>query len=77
MRKQVIIDEAETAMAALCAARESQDITQRELGERSGKRQPEISLWEHGHVLPTLPSLLRLAHALGYDLALVPREEPS
>lgn len=47
--------------------------TQRQLAADSNTRQAQISNFELGATRPNLESLIRLANALGYDLALVPR----
>ena len=43
-------------------------LSQAELAERCGMKQPQISRFEAGGTVPTLPLLRRLAHALGADL---------
>ncbi len=35
----------------------------------------QYAQYERGQVVPTVAVLIRLAHALGYDLALIPRED--
>ena len=50
-------------------------LSQRQLATDAGLRQGQISAYELSKLAPTVPSLIRLAHALGYDLALVPRED--
>jgi transcriptional regulator with XRE-family HTH domain len=43
-------------------------LSQAELAERCGMKQPQISRFERGGTVPTLPLLRRLAQALGADL---------
>jgi transcriptional regulator with XRE-family HTH domain len=50
-------------------------LSQRALGAQAGITQARLSDWETGNAIPTLPTLVRVAHALGYDLALIPRED--
>ena len=45
-------------------ARESAGLSQYELGQRSAIPQPTISAWEKGRTWPTIPLLMRVAHAL-------------
>jgi transcriptional regulator with XRE-family HTH domain len=47
-------------------------LTQRGLAAEAGLTQARIGLWELGQVLPSLPNLVRLLAALGYQLAIVP-----
>jgi transcriptional regulator with XRE-family HTH domain len=52
-------------------------LSQAELAERCGMKQPQISRFEAGGTVPTLPMLRRLAHALGADvsISLTPHDE--
>ena len=54
-------------------------LTQEELAERAGVRQPNIARLESGKHQPTLDLLRRVAEALGYrlDLRFVPAEDGS
>ena len=54
-------------------ARTSQGLSQRELGQRSGLTQAQISLTENGEVDLRLSSLVALVDVLGLDLTLTPR----
>lgn len=50
-------------------------LSQREVAARSdGLRQAEISMWETGRSIPTLPNLDRWAAALGCELIAVTKE---
>lgn len=46
-------------------------LTQHELALRSGTSQPAIATIESNRRVPTLPTLTRLAQALGHDLLVV------
>ena len=52
-------------------------LTQRELAERVGTKQPNIARLENGRVEPSLSLLKRLAEALGarWELLLVPVDD--
>lgn len=50
-------------------------IQQRDLAADAGLFPSQLSYWERGLRTPDLKSLVKLAHALGYDLALIPRED--
>lgn len=54
-------------------ARTGQGLSQRELGQRSGLTQAQISLIENGEVDSRLSSLIALVDVLGLDLTLTPR----
>lgn len=47
-------------------------LTQRQLADAGRFQQVQISWWETDERRPNLASLIRLANALGYDIALVP-----
>ncbi|MGD0220614.1 MAG: helix-turn-helix transcriptional regulator [Acidimicrobiales bacterium] len=57
-------------------AREESGITQHELAERLGCKQPAISRLEGGGVSPNMSTLQRIAEALGFQLEIqmVPRD---
>lgn len=50
-------------------------LTQRALARDSGYYQGQLSSWLSGRTKPDVASVIRLANALGYDLALVPKED--
>lgn len=56
-------------MHALIAARIEEGLTQKELAERSGIRQSNISRIENGSCSPTIATLEALAKGLGRTLA--------
>ncbi len=51
--------------------RESRGMTQAELAEVSGLKQPNISALEQGRRMPTIETLHRLATSCGYELAAI------
>ena len=55
---------------SLIAARISAGMTQKDLAEKSGVRQSNISRIENGNCMPTLPTLMALANALGKKLSI-------
>jgi len=56
----------------LAAQRRAQHLTQKQLAERSGIHQAEISRIERGRANPTTATLGALTGALGLDVQLVP-----
>lgn len=60
---------------ALRQIRESRNATRQEVAFAVGMWSSQYGQYELGAKVPTVVNLLALAHALGYDLALVPREE--
>lgn len=50
-------------------------LTQRQLAAEGHFQQVQITWWETDERRPNLASLIRLANALGYDLALIPRDK--
>ena len=59
-------------ITALIEAREEKGISQRQLEELSGVKQPQIARMERGNADPRLGTLLRLLNAMGKTLAIVP-----
>ena len=59
---------------AVRATRTAARISQRELGQRAGLTQAQISKFESGLVNPRLSSLVELARGIGLEVMLVPRE---
>jgi ribosome-binding protein aMBF1 (putative translation factor) len=52
------------------ALREKKGLSQRELAERVGTTQSAIARLEGGHISPTLPTLDKIANALGAEVSL-------
>ena len=53
---------------AIIAARTEQNLTQKELAERTGIRQSNISRIENGNSSPTVATLQQIAHGIGKTL---------
>ena len=58
---------------ALGNLRKASRLSQRELGERIGLTQAQISKIEGGHVDPRLSSVVEFARGVGVEVMLVPR----
>jgi len=56
----------------LVKARQEQGISQRQLEEMSGVKQPQIARMERGDANPRLDTLLKVLAPLGKTLAIVP-----
>ena len=61
--------------ASLIGLRQMFGVTQKQLATDAGLWQSQVSHWESGQRIPDLPSIVKLANALGYDLALIPKED--
>jgi transcriptional regulator with XRE-family HTH domain len=72
---QSYVDGPAPAAALLQLARVKAGLSQRQLAERAGVPTTMISAYERGRRQPTLPTLLRLLRAAGFDLRM--RLEPS
>lgn len=59
-------------ICALIKARNQQQITQKQLEELSGVRQPVIARIEKGKSIPQVDTLLKVLKPLGLTLAIVP-----
>ena len=57
-----------TIMQAMIDARNAEGMTQKELSERSGIAQGDISKMENGSANPSIKTLQRLAKAMGKSL---------
>ena len=62
---------------AIVEARAAQNLTQKELAERTGIAQTEISRLENGSRNPSIKLLQRLAEGMGLvlNISFVPKEE--
>ncbi len=58
-------------ISAMIRAREEQHLSQRQLSEKTGIAQADISRIETGDANPTLKTLQKIAHGLGMKLELV------
>ena len=61
-------------MCELIRARQEQGISQKQLEEMSGVRQPVIARMEKGYTSPQISTLLKVLAPLGKTLAIVPLE---
>ena len=68
VKKSRIIEPEFQAILALYEAREELHMTQKELSEKSGIRQSNISRIERGTCSPTIRTLSELAYAMGKKL---------
>ena len=57
---------------ALSKARKAQGLTQKELSEKTGIKQPVISRLEHGDTATHIDILIRLATAMNMKMQIVP-----
>lgn len=62
-------------IGAIIEAREERGISQRQLEEMSGVKQPAIARLERGTVSPRLDTVLKVLAPLGKTLAVVPIEQ--
>ena len=76
-RQQREIMLARRRLAEFIELREKHHLTQVELAEKTGLPQAQISRIERGAVSPTSATLARIAEALGADLRLVERPQPT
>jgi len=60
---------------ATIKARKENNLTQRELSEKSGVRQPVIARIEKGVNSPQTSTLIKLLHPMGYTLRVVPLDK--
>ena len=80
LRKQLDIDPIQEAeiefekaiIEAEIQARKSNNITQKELSEKTGINQPSIARIESGKHSPTASTLIKLLYPLGYTLTVIP-----
>lgn len=54
--------------ALIRQAREDRKLTQHALAQRMGKKQAEVARWESGATIVKMPTLSRIAEALGFEL---------
>lgn len=62
-------------MGELIKARQEKGLSQRELGELCGVKQPVIARMERGATSPQIDTVMKLLLPLGLTLAVVPLEE--
>jgi len=62
----------------IVAARRGAGLTQSQLAERIGRRQPNVSAWERGTVRPSFETVLEVVRACGQDLGVgLPKADDS
>lgn len=69
------IDDPERIGPALAELRNEHTVRRRDVALAVGMHEQQYGQYELGRIAPTVAVLIRLAHALGYDLALIPRGE--
>ena len=74
---RAVFDQAYGIACQAIELREKHNLTQVELAEKAGLPQAQISRIERGVVSPTSTTLAKIAEALGADLRLVERSQPS
>jgi DNA-binding XRE family transcriptional regulator len=74
---RAVFDQAYRIACQVIELREKQNLTQVELAEKAGVPQAQIRRIELGVVSPTSATLGKIAEALGADLRLVERPQPS
>lgn len=58
-------------ISAIIAARQSKGLSQKELAELTGVKQPAIARLENGHISPSVDTINKLLAPLGKRLAVV------
>jgi DNA-binding XRE family transcriptional regulator len=74
---RAVFDQAYGIACQVIELREKYQLSQVELAEKAGLPQAQISRIERGVVSPTGATLGKIAEALGADLRLVERSQPS
>ena len=64
-REWEVLEPEYSIMQAMIDARNTEGLTQKELSERSGIAQSDISKLENGNANPSIRTLQRLANAMG------------
>ncbi|MBR0316630.1 MAG: helix-turn-helix transcriptional regulator [Synergistaceae bacterium] len=67
-RKYETLEIEDTIIQAFIKARKFSGLTQKQLSEKTGITQPDISKLENGNANPSLRTLKRLANAMGMKL---------
>ncbi len=70
----MIVQRHDALGAALHYARTRRGLQQGDIAVKVRVGRPDLSKWEHGKTMPSVRQLFALVHALGYDVALIPRE---
>lgn len=64
-----MVKKRDTLGARMRAARLAAGLSQTELADRSGIPKPTLSRYENDHVLPSIPTLRRVARAMGHAVS--------
>jgi transcriptional regulator with XRE-family HTH domain len=70
-----VLRDNEHAMSTLGLIRAERGMSLRRLGSLVIATRQQVAEWLRGYHVPASQRLFDLAHALGYDLALIPRED--
>jgi len=65
-----LLQSATVAGSLVLSARLKAGLTQRQLADRLGVTQPVVAAYESGRRQPTVPTLMRIVAAAGFDLRL-------
>lgn len=71
----IVLSDPAALGAALTDMRLMRRLSRRAVAGLVGMHESQYGQYELGHKLPSVAVLLRLWAALGYDVALIPREE--
>jgi transcriptional regulator with XRE-family HTH domain len=69
------LDDPDFLGPALKLMRQTTGLSQQAAAKAASSSQSHVNDWEQGARRPSVAGLIRLADALGYDLALIPRAE--
>jgi transcriptional regulator with XRE-family HTH domain len=75
--KSELLQSPTVAGSLVLSARLKAGLTQRQLADRLGVTQPVVAAYESGRRQPTVPTLMRILSAAGFDLrmSLAPHED--
>ena len=68
LKKYEVIEIKDAIIKAFIKARKLSGLTQKQLSEKTGITQPDISKLENGNANPSIRTLIRLADAMGMKL---------
>jgi len=73
--EEEVINLEKSVIAAIVNAREQSNLTQKQLSELCGVKQPVIARLESAVHSPQINSIIKILNPLGYTLAVVKKEE--
>jgi len=73
--EEEIINLEKSVITAIVNAREQSNLTQKQLAELSGVKQPVIARLETAVHSPQISSIIKILNPLGYTLAVVKKED--